>query len=355
MTMQRRLLIPIVLVVALVVGVVAYVRHDHGPAHYTGFVEGEERVLRSEVVGRILEVKYSEGDLVSANEPVAVLDDRDIVTKIESKRHEIEVIESDIATQRERISLTENTWARDQSAHEAGLREAESAADLAEKTYTRERALQKSGASTAQLLDEARSKREQAAGAVERSKQMLGGVQAQERTIEVARLELATLQQKREMAASQLAELEVTRSKYVIRAPAAATVVQTQFAWPGELAQPGSAIVSVLDPADKYVQVYVPVTDVGRIRVGQRVEIELDSLPDTKIEGEISFIADKANFTPEKIETRGDRLGQVYRVKVRVLERVAELKPGTEGNVYLAEDGAQRDSATADAEERAAP
>ena len=355
MTMQRKLLIPILIVVALVLAGVAYMRHDGGPSHYTGFVEGEERVLRSEVVGRIREVKYAEGDLVAANEPIAILDDEDIVAKIESKRHEIDVIDADIETQRERISLTENTWTRDQSAHEAALREAASAADLADKTYARERALQKNGASNAQLLDEARSKREQAAGALERSKQLLGGVQAEEKTIEVARLELATLQQKRAMAASQLAELEVTRSKYVIRAPASATVVQTQFAWPGELAQPGSAIASVLDPADKYVQVYVPVTDVGRIRVGERVEIELDSAPGSRIEGEISFIADKANFTPEKIETRSDRLGQVYRVKVRVLERVAELKPGTEGNVYLVEGGAKSDSATAEAEERASP
>ena len=355
MTMQRRLLIPVVLVAAAAAVAVAYLRHDHGPPHYTGFVEGEERVLRSEVVGRILEVKYGEGDLVPANEPVAILDSRDIVTRIESKRHEIDVIDADIETQRERISLTENTWTRDQSAHEAALSEAESAANLAEKTYTRERALQKSGASTGQLLDEARSKREQAAGALERTKQLLAGVQAQEKTIDVARLELATLEQKREMAASQLAELEVLQSKYVIRAPAAATVVQTQFAWSGELAQPGSAIVSVLDPADKYVQVYVPVADVGRIQVGERVEIELDSLPKERISGEISFIADKANFTPEKIETRSDRLGQVYRVKVRVLERVAELKPGTEGNVYIVEGGAKRDSATADSEDRASP
>ena len=67
------------------------------------------------------------------------------------------------------------------------------------------------------------------------------------------------------------------RAKYAIHAPPVATVVQTQFIWPGELAQPGSALVAVLDPTDKYVQVYVPVADVDRVRVGQRVEIELDS------------------------------------------------------------------------------
>ncbi len=51
--------------------------------------------------------------------------------------------------------------------------------------------------------------------------------------------------------------------------------------------------------------------------------------------GEVVFVADQANFTPEKIETRSDRLGQVYRAKVRILEGVERFQPGTEGNVYL--------------------
>jgi len=42
--------------------------------HYTGFVEGEERVLRSEVTGRVSEVKFAEGDAVPADAIVAVLD-----------------------------------------------------------------------------------------------------------------------------------------------------------------------------------------------------------------------------------------------------------------------------------------
>ena len=93
------------------------------------------------------------------------------------------------------------------------------------------------------------------------------------------------------------------------------------------------------DPTDKYVQVYVPVPEVGSFHVGRRVEIELDSRPGQRVPGEVEFVADKATFTPEKIETRSDRLGQVYRAKVRVLRDVERLQPGTEGNVYLVRDG----------------
>jgi HlyD family secretion protein len=105
--------------------------------------------------------------------------------------------------------------------------------------------------------------------------------------------------------------------------------------WAGELAQPGTPVLSVLDPEDKYVQIYIPVAESARVRVGTRVEIELDSAPERRVPGEVSFVADQANFTPEKIETRSDRVGQVYRAKVRILEEVARFQPGTEGNVYV--------------------
>ena len=62
----------------------------------------------------------------------------------------------------------------------------------------------------------------------------------------------------------------------------------------------------------------------------------LAAAPDPR---EVSFVADQANFTPEKIETRSDRMGQVYRAKVRILNGVEKLQPGTEGNVYVL-DGA---------------
>ena len=61
----------------------------------------------------------------------------------------------------------------------------------------------------------------------------------------------------------------------------------------------------------------------------------LDSQPGRRVPGEISFVADQASFTPEKIETRSDRMGQVYRAKVRILEDVERFQPGTEGDVYL--------------------
>ncbi len=334
MTMRRRLALA-VLVLAVVAAAVWVVRRDRTPPHYTGFVEGEERVIRSEVTGRVLAVIFAEGAQVPPNAVLARLDPADIQTRLVAKHEELDVAEADIRRQQQQVELSESTWKQDVSARQAELRQAASVLDLAERSLKREEALVATGASTGQLLDDARARRDQARSALDRARDMLRRAEAEEGTIAVARRQLDVLEQRRELARAEIAQLEVTAAKYDIHAPAVPTSVQTQFIWPGELAQPGTAIVAVLDPTDKYVQVYVPVAEVDRFRVGRRVEIELDSDPGRRLPGEVSFVADQANFTPEKIETRSDRMGQVYRAKVRVLENVEHLQPGTEGNVYL--------------------
>jgi HlyD family secretion protein len=333
---MKKGVVAIVVVVVVVVGAaVWWARRDGRDVYFTGFVEGEERVIRSEVVGRVLEVPFAEGASVPPNAVVARLDESDIAAKITAKQRELDMTKADIETQSRRIGLVESTWKTGVDARRAEVAQAESALTLAERTFAREAELVKTGASTGQLVDEARSRRDQARAALARARDLQSQAQAEEGNIAVNQGQLEMLRQRAALTEAQVAELEVTRAKYQIRSPGVGTVVQTQFVWPGELAQPGAAIVAVLDPEDKYVQVYLPVATMGKIRVGSRVELELDSTPGRRIPGEVSFIADQANFTPEKIETRGDRVGQVYRAKVRVLQDAALLKPGTEGNVYL--------------------
>src|ERR671931_7898 len=149
---RRRLLLALVAAAAVGTAVWA-LRREGRPPHYTGFVEGEERIVRSEVTGRVLEVPFAEGAQVPANAVVARLDDADIRTRLNAKHEELDVAEADIRRQQEQVELSDRTWRQDVSARRAELRQAESAADLAERTLKREQALVATGASTAQLLD----------------------------------------------------------------------------------------------------------------------------------------------------------------------------------------------------------
>lgn len=351
--MNRKRIVVIAAVVAIAVGASLWLRRDADGVYYTGFVEGEERVLRAEVAARVQDVAFGEGDAVPAGASVVRLDSSEIDAKIASKKQELAVLEAQIARQQEQVALTDVTWQRDVASRDAELRAAEAEARLAAVTHERQVQLAKQGVASAQRLDESRSARDASASAVDRARDQLARARAMEGEIALARRQLDVLQGQLELARAQLGELEVLRAKYDVRAPATATVVQAQLVWPGELAQPGTPLLSVLDPADKYVQIYVPVGDADEVRVGRRVEIELDSDPDRRVPGEVVFVADQANFTPEKIETRSDRLGQVYRAKVRILEGVERFQPGTEGNVYLVpEDETERTASAADAAAR---
>jgi HlyD family secretion protein len=337
---MRRRLVPLVVLAlaALAAGLWWRARAD-GALHYTGFVEGEERVLRSEVSGRVVEVAYREGDAVPAGAVVARVDAQEIEAKLRSKQQEASVLEAEIGRQAEQIRLTEETWGHQLAGARAALAQAEAEAGLAERDAARQESMAEQGVTPEQRLDAARTRRDAAKSALRGARETLGRVQAEQRTIALQREGLEVLRQQLELSRAQAAELGVLRDRHGIRAPDVATVVQTQLLWPGELAQPGTPVLSVLDPKDKYVQLYVPVADLARLRVGQPVEIELDSAPGERVRGEVSFVADQANFTPEKIETRDDRMSQVYRAKVRILEDVERFQPGTEGNVYLVDAG----------------
>lgn len=335
-----RLLAAVAVLAVALVAALLWLRRGDPPLRYTGFVEGEQRVLRAEVSGRVLEMAFGEGDTVPAGAVVARFDPSEIDAKIASKREELAVLEARIRRQEQEVALVEATSTQDVAAQEAALRQAEADALLAARNFARAEQLHADGVISVQRLDEARAARDATHSAVERARELLARARAQQAEVELARRALEVLRGELALARAQLGELEVLRARHELRAPDVETVVQTQLLWPGELAQPGTPVLSVLDPRDKYVQIYVPVSDLARVRVGARVEIELDSTPGRRVPGEVSFVADEANFTPEKIETRSDRLGQVYRAKVRILEDVERFQPGAEGEVYLVEEAA---------------
>src|SRR5438876_10871478 len=103
--MRRRLALA-GLVLAVVAAALWAVRRDRRPPHYTGFVEGEERVIRSEVTGRVLEVPFSEGAQVPPNAVLARLDNADIRTRLAAKHEELDVASADMRRQQQQVELS---------------------------------------------------------------------------------------------------------------------------------------------------------------------------------------------------------------------------------------------------------
>jgi HlyD family secretion protein len=86
-----------------------------------------------------------------------------------------------------------------------------------------------------------------------------------------------------------------------------------------------------------WLRAYVNETDLGRIRWGQAVAVRTDTYPGKTYPGRISFISDKAEFTPKSVQTFKERVTLVYRIKVDLDNPNHELKPGmpADGEIQL--------------------
>lgn len=96
---------------------------------------------------------------------------------------------------------------------------------------------------------------------------------------------------------------------------------------PGEIASTGQALVMLSDLRDLKVSVFVPETEIGDVRVGDKASVTTDSSDET-FDGKVTFVASQAEFTPANIETREQRVKLVYEVRLSVSDPSGTLKPG---------------------------
>lgn len=129
-----------------------------------------------------------------------------------------------------------------------------------------------------------------------------------------------------------------------IRSPLTARV-EYRLVEPGTVIGAGSRVISLLDPADVSMNVFLPNATVGGLRVGDEARLVLDGI-DAVFPAQVSFIASEAQFTPKAVETADEREKLVFRVKLKVPADVAQrydrlLKGGTTGDGYVRRDSSQ--------------
>jgi len=113
-------------------------------------------------------------------------------------------------------------------------------------------------------------------------------------------------------------------------------VITVRHREPGEAVSPGLPVLTLLNPADRWVRIYVREDQVGRVRIGQIAEIRSDSNPKKTYRGRVSFIASEAEFTPRNVQTAEERVKLVYAVKVTIVgDEANELKSGVPADVTL--------------------
>lgn len=97
---------------------------------------------------------------------------------------------------------------------------------------------------------------------------------------------------------------------------------------PGEWASPGVNLLTLADLGSVYVYIYVPQTELFRLKPGQSLQAFLPEAGDAARGGRIAFIRPEAEFTPKNVQTREERARLVFGVKVMLDNADGLLKPG---------------------------
>ena len=132
---------------------------------------------------------------------------------------------------------------------------------------------------------------------------------------------------------SQIAQIEDQLLKSRITSPIQGTVL-TKYAEQGEFTAPGKALFKVSDMQQMYLRAYITSDQLTQLKQGQPVIVYADFGEEQMrtYPGTISWIADKAEFTPKTIQTRNERANLVYAVKIAVTND-GYLKNGMYGEV----------------------
>lgn len=334
--MKKRL--PFLILALLVGGGVYWYRSQQTQASnrlsFTGFVEGEEKVIKSEVAGRVQNVTFTDGSQVKTNDILIELDARDYSSQVAQQELNLSLLQAQIHQAETRVAWARATYPTQLAAAKANVAKASADAEFAQKEFARRQELLQAEVLSQQRLDQAKNQLDATRASVTHEQQAVANAEANLRQIQLAEDALNVQKHQLAVEIERLNQMRIVLDKYTVRSPCDCTV-QTRLIRAGEYVTPGTGVATLLDPLDKYVRIYVPVLDLGKVHLGMPVSIEPDSLPGESIPGEISFIEDTAQFTPKNIEVKSDRITQVFATKVRLLAQAERLKPGMEGTVYL--------------------
>lgn len=136
-------------------------------------------------------------------------------------------------------------------------------------------------------------------------------------------------------AAVESAKIELKKSR--LYAPIDGIVVTRNFE-EGEVVAAGASVITLSNLEQPWVYIFMPEPDVGKLKIGQKAHVMVDSFQGEKFEGKVVRIYEKAEFTPREIQTRKERVNLVFRVKVAVENPGLKLKPGMPADVELVED-----------------
>ena len=249
-----------------------------------GNFEATEIIISAETSGRITRFEVEEGQELKAGQEVGLIDTTDLYLKTEQLRAQKKAVATRAPGVAAQIEV--------QLQQKANLEIEKGRID---KMFRDKAATQKQ-------VDDIR-----------------GALELVDRQIASIKTQNSGISEEMEVVQKQIAITREALSKCHIMNPENGTVL-VKYAETGELAMPGKSLYKLADLSRMELRVYVSGDQLPGIKIGQKVQVLLDkdSKKNQELEGVVSWISQKAEFTPKIIQTKEERVNLVYAVKILV-------------------------------------
>ena len=322
---RKAVLIAVAIGIAAILGFGLYSTLSPVPLAFQGQVEAREVDIAAKVPGRIREVLVREGDFVSAGDVLFELDSPELTAKMAQANAGRDAAsamsdKADTGAREEEVRMVQFAWAR-----------AQSAAELAQKTFERYDSLYKEGLISEQKHDEAFTSATAAADAARAARAQydmaLNGARVEDKAAA-----LAVVGQAEGLIAEVLAYSAETR----LTAPIAGEVTQVLID-PGELAPTGFPVITLVDLIDSWVVLNVREDHLVNFQMNTALTGTVPALGDREIPLSVYYIAPMADFATWRATRYSSGYDiKTFEVRLRPCETVDGLRPGM--SVLLAID-----------------
>lgn len=261
---------------------------DESKFDASGSFEAVEVIISSEANGTLKEFNIEEGQTLKAGQLIGYIDSIQLFLKkkqLESQMEAMLAKKPNIAVQL------------------SALREQLKTAEIEQKRITN---LVKSDAATTKQLDDINAQ-------IEIIKKQ---IDAQKSTLVISsdgiNKDILPLQVQVEQMEDQLLKCRIVN-------PVNGTVL-TKYAEQNEMAMTGKALYKIADLSTIILRAYISSNQLSLLKLNQKVKVNTDdgSGGFREDEGVITWISDKAEFTPKTIQTKDERANMVYAIKIKM-------------------------------------
>jgi HlyD family secretion protein len=297
----------------------------------SGSFEAEERVISAEATGKILRLNIEEGQALKAGETVGQIDVENLRLQAEQVSASMEALHKKANDAGPQVAVLEAQLA----AHSRQMASLSKQLEVVDKEVARFKTLVASDAATQKQLDDLTGQKavleKQWSAAESQAEVIKAQIRAAKAGVQIQNTGILSeelpAQKRLELIEKQMLDGAVL-NQY-------AGTVLAQYAREGEFTAIGKPLYKIADLSEIYLRAYITGDQLPQVKLGQEMKVLTDDGQGGYHEttGTISWISDRAEFTPKTIQTKAERANMVYALKVKVKNEEGRYKIGMYGGV----------------------